>query len=143
MPTPSPEASSDATFHQEVDRLHRLTVYGRWLVVGLLWLTLGAWSLWRLQRTISLALENFTWAALRYGLVFDRGAAVSLALCIGATVAVLVWQTRSLLWGLSPRDRQRLEQQVSRIRQQGNSHPLWRWICQTPPLSKGLPLQKK
>jgi hypothetical protein len=121
--------STDPAFQQQVDRLHQLTVYGRWAVVGLLWLTIGAPSLWGLRYPIALALENFTWAALRYGLVFNRPAAIGLTICISTTAAVLVWQIRNALWGLPLPDRQRLQHQVCRIRQQGSGHPLWRLVC--------------
>ncbi len=134
MPAPEEPTSEesgvvDPRFQAEVDRLYRLTLYGRWLVVGVLWLTIGLVSLWGLRYPISLMLDYFTWAALRYGLAFHPVAAVGLALCIGMTVAVLVWQSRNILFGLPRRERQRLEQQVSRIRQQGNSHPLWKFVC--------------
>ena len=123
--------SADPVFQQQVDRLHRLTVYGRWGIVALLWLTIGSFSLWSLRDAIALATENFTWAALRYGLVFNRLAAFGLAVCIGMTVAVLTWQTRNLIWGLPAADRQRLEQQVCRVCHQGRSHPLWKWVCRS------------
>jgi hypothetical protein len=119
----------DPAFQQQVDRLHQLTVYGRWAAVGLLWLTIGALSLWGLRYPIALALENFTWAALRYGLVFNRLAAIGLTICISTTAAVLVWQIRNALWGLPTLDRQRLQHQVCRIRKQGSGHPLWRLVC--------------
>lgn len=120
----------DPTFAQEVERLHRLTVYSRWLVVSLLWLTIGLFSLWGLRYPISLMVDNFTWAALRYGLVFNRIPAIGLSVCIGMTVAVLLWQSRNIVLGLPQREQQRLVQQVHRIRKQGPSHPLWRFICQ-------------
>ena len=133
QPSPNNEIQeiqpTDPVFRQQIDRLHRLTVYGRWAVVGLLWLTIGSLSLWGLHYPITLALENFTWAALRYGLVFNRLAAIGLTICISTTAAVLTWQIRNLLWGLPDHDRQRLQKQVSRIRQQGSDHPLWQLVC--------------
>lgn len=119
----------DATLQQEVERLYRLTVYGRWCVVGVLWLTVGFLSLWGLRYSIALLLDYFTWSAVRYGLAFNRLPAIGLATCIGFTVAVLLWQSRKALFGLSPHDRHRLEQQVQRIRLQGASHPLWKFVC--------------
>ena len=121
---------ADPAFQQQVDRLHQLTIYSRWAVVGLLWLTIGALSLWGLHYPIALAFENFTWAALRYGLVFNRLAAIGLAICIGTTAAVLIWQIRNALWGLPASERQRLQRQVCHIRQQGSRHPLWNLVCQ-------------
>jgi hypothetical protein len=45
------------------------------------------------------------------------------------TLAVLIWQSRNILFGLPENEQRRLEQQVLRIREQGQSHPLWKWIC--------------
>lgn len=134
MKTPPFSSSSssldnDPIFQAEVQRLHELTVYGRWLVVGLLWLSVAPLSLWGLRREIALLLENFTWAAVRYGLVYNRLPAIGLGLCMGMTLAVLVWQSRNILLGLPRKEQLRLEQQVRRIRQQGPSHPLWRLVC--------------
>jgi hypothetical protein len=116
-------------FQQEVERLHRLTVWGRWLVVSLLWLTVGSASLWGLRSVLELCLEDFTWAALKYGLIFNRFASIGLALCIGMTLAVLVWQSRNILFGRSKTQQVLLEKRVLKIRQQGSSHPLWDWVC--------------
>lgn len=122
-------AALDSAFQQEIQRLHRLTVYGRWLVVGLLWLILAPICLWNLRSEIELWREYFTWAALRYGLIYHRFAAFGLALCVGMTVSTLLWQSRNILFGLSDRHSQRLEKQVHKIHQQGSSHPLWKWVC--------------
>jgi hypothetical protein len=116
-------------FQQEIERLHRLTVWGRWLVVSLLWLTVGSVSLWELRSVLELCLEDFTWAALKYGLIFNRIASIGLALCVGMTLAVLVWQSRNILFGRPKTQQRLLEKRVLQIRQQGNSHPLWRWVC--------------
>jgi len=120
----------DPTFLQQVERLHRLTVVGRWLAVGGVWLTVGSLSFWGLRDPISLMREYFTWAALYYGLHFHPLAAIGLSFCVALTTAVLVWQSRNILFGLPKRDRDRLKQQVLRIRSQGSSHPLWKYICQ-------------
>lgn len=128
----------DQEFNQEVQRLHELTVYGRWIVVGLSWVTIGPLSLWHLRREISLWIEEFTWAAVRYGLAYHRWSAIGLGLCLGMTLAVLLWQSRNILWGLSPSDQQRLERQVHRIRHQGPSHPLWRLIKSRTSVINGL-----
>lgn len=120
----------DPTFQQEVERLHRITVYARWLVVCLLWVSVAPLSLWGLRSEIILWQQYFTWVALKYGLAYHRLPAAGLALCIGMTAAVLLWQSRNILWGRPPEEQQRLEKQVNRIRQQGESHPLWKWVCQ-------------
>ncbi|MEG4804939.1 hypothetical protein QUB63_30165 [Microcoleus sp. ARI1-B5] len=119
---------SDPNLQIEVHRLHKLTVYGRWLTVILLWISVGSLSIWGLRGEIALWLENFTWAAVRYGLYFHRWPTLGLVLCLGMTLAVLTKQSRNVR-GLPQREKQRLEQQVRRIRQQGPSHPLWKWVC--------------
>lgn len=118
----------DPLFREQVDRLHWVTVYARWIFAGILWLTIGSISLWGLRYPISLIHEYFTWAAVRYGLVFSPYPAFGLFLCLGVTLGILVWQTRNWLFGLPKRERKRLEQSVLRIRQQGPSHPLWKFV---------------
>lgn len=131
---PLDDSSLDATapaFRQQVKRLHQLMVWGRWLVVLLLWLTVGTSSIWGLRADIALWLDYFTWTAVRYSLAYNPVQAVGLACCIGLTAAVLIWQSRNILWGMPRQEQERLEKQVYRIRQQGQSHPLWNWVCQT------------
>lgn len=130
QPSPEENTSLDPTFKQEVERLHLLSVYGRWLMISIVWLTVGLLSLWLLRSVISLLMENFTWAAVRYGVIYNPSPALGLALCLGMTIAVLVWQSRNILFGRPRREQYRLEQQVLRIRKQGPSHPLWHWVCQ-------------
>jgi hypothetical protein len=121
----------DAVFHQQMLRLHRLTVYARWSLVGLLWLTVAPLCLWELRSEIQLWLSYFTWSAIRYGLAYHRFATLGLALCIGLTFSVLLWQSRNILFGVSDRHLKRLEKQVAKIRQRGTRHPLWRWVCRS------------
>ncbi|TAG93655.1 MAG: hypothetical protein EAZ09_13690 [Oscillatoriales cyanobacterium] len=121
--------TNDPNFQIEVQRLHKLTVYGRWLTVIFLWISVGSLSIWGLRDEIALWIENLTWAAVRYGLYFHRWPTLGLGLCLGMTLAVLTWQGRNLLRGLPLREKQRLEEQVRRIREQGPSHPLWKWVC--------------
>ncbi|MCU0544461.1 MAG: hypothetical protein MUE44_20190 [Oscillatoriaceae cyanobacterium Prado104] len=119
----------DPNFQIEVQRLHKLTVYGRWLTVILLWLIVGAFSIWQLRGEIALWLEHFTWAAVYYSFHFRPHLIFGLALCLGTTLAVLTWQSGNAVRGLPQREKQRLERTVRRIRQQGPSHPLWKWVC--------------
>ncbi len=128
-PSLATKESLDPQFSAEVERLYRVMLYGRWLVVGLLWLTVGLLSLWELRGAIALMHEYFTWAALRYGLFFHPLGALGLGLCIGMTVSVLIWHSRNILWGLPKSEQKRLQQSVCKIRQQGSSHPLWKWVC--------------
>ena len=122
-------APLDATFRQEVERLHQINLYGRWVVLGLLWLTVGCLSLWGLRYPISLLLDYFTWSAVRYGLIFNRLPAIGLLVCIFFALSLLLRQMRFWSFGITPAERQRLEKQVCQIRLQGESHPLWKFVC--------------
>lgn len=125
-----PSVELDPTFQQQVQKLHLLTVYTRWLIVVLLWASIGSLSLWGLRSEIALWRQYFTWVALRYGLYYNPLPTFGLALCIAMTTAVVVWQSRNILLGIPHQEQRRLEQQVHQIRQQGSSHPLWKWVCQ-------------
>ncbi len=116
-----------------MQRLYRVMLYGRWLFVSGLWLTVGLLSLWHLRGMLALMQEYFTWAALRYGLLFHPWAALGLGLCIGMTLSVLIWQSRNILWGVPSAEQRRLKASVLKLRQQGKSHPLWKWIVATDP----------
>jgi hypothetical protein len=119
----------DPELRRQVQKLHELTVYGRWLFVFCCWISLGSVGIWGLRQEISLWLEHFTWAALRYGLYYNRLSTFCLAWCIGVTASVLVWQSNNICWGIPLKQRRRLERQVKKIRASGPSHPLWRWVC--------------
>lgn len=80
-----------------------------WLITLGLWTTVGAASLWSLRRTFHQISEYFTWAAIRYGLGFNRPAAIGLGLCVGLTVALLVKETRFQLFGLTRQERNDLQ----------------------------------
>jgi hypothetical protein len=126
----------DPIFEQEVQRLHEYTVAARWVLVLVLWLTVGSFSLWALRSDIRLLYQHFTWASLRYALSmrYNPIPALGLTFTVSMTLAVLVWQSRNILFGMPDSERSRLEQQLLRIRQQGSSHPLWKWIVQSPRL---------
>lgn len=127
---PEPEfRAGDRTFQHQLKRLHQATVYSRWFLVGLLWVTVAPWSLWSLRSELALWRDYFTWTAVRYGLAFNLVPTVGLTLCIALTVSTLIWQSRNILFGIPARQRQRLKQRLLKIRQQGESHPLWRWVC--------------
>ncbi|MDJ0733086.1 MAG: hypothetical protein QNJ47_03220 [Nostocaceae cyanobacterium] len=123
----------DPVFAQQVQKLHRLTVWGRWLFIASSWVTIAPLSLWELREEILLWKQYFTWVALRFGLFYHPLATLGLGFCIGMTVATLVWQSRNIIWGLPQQELKRLEKQVDRIRQQGPSHPLWKWVCKPNP----------
>jgi presenilin-like A22 family membrane protease len=120
----------DPTFEQQVQKLYLLIAYSRWIVVGCLWLTVGVLSLWGLRAEIALLLQYFTWVAVRYGLYYNPLPTFGLAFCLVMTISTIIWQSRILLFGLPPKELRRLAKQVQQIRQQGTSHPLWKWICQ-------------
>lgn len=130
--TNSPQVVPDPVFAAQVEKLHRLTVYGRWCLVGLIWIFIGLPSLWALRSDIELMLAKFTWASLRYtlSLYYAPLPTMGLFFCVAMMTSVLVWQSRNILFGMPAAERNRLEKQVLRIRQQGESHPLWKWICQ-------------
>ncbi len=136
LPEPSDDSQSElqsetqleSQFIAAIARLHELTVWGRWIVVTVLWLTVGSWSLWQMRKVWEVAWEYFSWSAIRYGLIFHPLAAAGLGLCIGMTLSVLIWQSRNILWGLPEAEQQTLQKRVLKIQQQGVSHPLWKWV---------------
>ncbi|KST67955.1 hypothetical protein [Mastigocoleus testarum] len=123
------EDNSDPEFERQVQRLYELTVYSRWLLIVFVWLTIVPICLWNLRMEIALWKEYFTFAAVRYGLISHPLAALGLAFSVGMILAVLIWQSRNILFGLSSEEKKLLEDRVWRIRKQGSNHPLWKWIC--------------
>jgi hypothetical protein len=122
------EIELDPVFKNQIENLYRLTIHTRWLVIVLLWSTVGVYSLWELRYPISLLQENFTWAAVRYALSFQPLPAFGLCLCVGMMTGTLVWQSRNQIWGLPQQEQHQLAQQVCQIRKQGSSHPLWKLV---------------
>ena len=111
-----------------IEKLRSIVLRRWWVISGLLWLTVAPLSLWSLRPDIALVRQHFTWSAVRYGLAYNRLAAVGLGLCVGLTVALLVAESRYILWGMTQAEAQRLEKLLHRINAQGNSHPLWRHL---------------
>ena len=124
--------SHDPQFLAQLERLHHLFVVGRWVIVIVMWLLIGIVSVWSLRHEFDMVSERFTWAALRYGLAFNIWSTLGLSICIGPTVALLVWQTRNILFGLPKPELARLEKYVIKVREQGESHPLWAYIGDRP-----------
>ncbi len=120
--------NSDANFKKQVQRLHRLTVYGRWLIVVLCWGSLGNYGLWGLKTEIKLWQAHFTWTAVRYGLAYNLLPSTCLFFCIALTTSVLVWQSRNILYGIPSKEKQQLEKQVQKINLTGPRHLLWRFV---------------
>ena len=108
-----------------LERLRILVLRRWWWRTLVLWLTIGTLSLWSLRKELAVLQQHFTWTAVRYGLAYNRLAAVGLGLCIGLTVALLVGESRHILFGLSNTERQRLQKLQHQIEQQGHDHPLW------------------
>lgn len=119
---------SALNFERQVQRLHQLTVWSRWLFVLACWLILVPLSLWNLRSEIELLREHFTWTAVRFGLAYHWFATLGLSFTLAMTAAVLVWQSRNILRGLPLAERRRLIKQVEKIQATGPRHPLWRWL---------------
>ena len=113
----------------KVQKLYRINIYKKWLVILILWLTIGILAIWILRDDIDLWQEYFTWSALRYALAYHRFAALCLSICIGLTMGLLITQSRDILWGISEQEKYRLQQEVDKICTIGKSHPLYKWIC--------------
>lgn len=120
----------DPKLKPKVQRLHQLTVYLRWFSVLLCWCILAPIALWSLREEIALIADYFTWSAIRYTIIFNPWETLFLAICIGMTAGVLVWQSRNILWGMPSQYQQRLQQQVRKIDARGKTHLLWSWINQ-------------
>lgn len=87
----------------------------RWWFVNLgLWITVGAASFWHLRRTLHQLMDYFTWAAIKYGLGFNRPAAAGVGLCVGLTVALLLKEVRFQLFGLTRKEHQTLQQALDK-----------------------------
>ncbi|MEM7592963.1 MAG: hypothetical protein AAF383_15845 [Cyanobacteria bacterium P01_A01_bin.83] len=115
-------------FKRKVAKLHRITVYGRWLFVLVSWFTLGLYALWHLKDEIALWFDYFTWAAVYYTFHFNFVPTFCLAFCVGITLSVLIWQSRNIILGLPAQEQRNLVRRVKKIEAEGKKHPLWRWI---------------
>lgn len=108
-----------------LERLRSLVLRRWWRRTALLWITVGSLSLWTLRHELAALNQYFTWTALRYGLAYNRLAAIGLGLCVGLTVALLVGESRHILFGLSEAERNRLQKLQKQIDLKGKNHPLW------------------
>ncbi len=89
-------------------------------------------SLWGLRHEVATIQQYFTWTAVRYALAYNRLAAIGLGLCVGLTVALLVSESRHILFGLTRPEYERLNRLRQRIEEQGERHPLWHALHQRP-----------
>ncbi len=127
---PSDESYVDQMLERQVQRLIEVQTYLRWMLDIFLWLTVGTASIWALRSEIELWIASFTWAAVRISLAYNRLPMLGLGLCIAMTLSTLIWQSAIILWGVSPRERRSLINQVKSIKAKGTSHLLWRWVCE-------------
>lgn len=111
-----------------IEKLRVIILRRWWAVSGLLWLTVAPLSLWSLRPEIAQLRQYFTWSTVRLGLGYNRLASLGLGLCVGLTVALLVNESRYILWGMTQDEQQRLGRLCDRIAAQGPSHPLWRQL---------------
>lgn len=124
-------ATDDPELGMQMQRLHRLMVLSRWILVLVSWMVILPLVFWQLREEIALIQTHFTLAAVRYALIFNPSCAIALGWCFGVTTAVLLWQSSNILFGFSLQYRQQLEKQVRRIRRRGKSDPRWRWVIKT------------
>ena len=122
----------DPQHQHHIDRLRDLLLRRWWRVSGILWLTVGGLSLWHLRGEWVYLHSHFTWTAVRYALAYHRLAALGLGLCVGLTVALLVAESRHILFGLTRSEHERLDRLRLRIEDQGERHPLWHPLYQRP-----------
>lgn len=127
---PSDESYADQILERQVQRLIEVQTYLRWILDVFLWLTVGTASIWALRSEIELLIASFTWAAVRISLAYNRLPMLGLGLCIAMTLSTLIWQSSIILWGVSPREKRSLINQVKSIKTKGKRHLLWRWVCE-------------
>jgi len=113
---------------QELEALRQAMMRTWWQVCLGLWLTVGLVSLWLLRFELQELRQYFTWAAVRYMLIFNRPAGVGVSLCFGLTLVLLISESRQILWGISEGERARLLSNLEKIHAQGPSHPQWKVI---------------
>ncbi len=118
----------DLIIAKQAEKLYYLTVYIRWILVGVGWLTVIPWGLWQFRETISLCREYCTWAAVRIGIELNLVASFAMAFVIAFTTSNLVGQSYHILkGGLSEKEKYYLAKQVKKI-QEGKRNILWYWL---------------
>ncbi|MEL6489420.1 MAG: hypothetical protein AAFV85_16610 [Cyanobacteria bacterium J06634_6] len=113
---------------QEIEALRQAMMRTWWWVCLGLWLTVGLLSLWWVREELLIIRQYFTWTAVRFMLIYHRPAAVGLGLCVGLTMALLLSESRQIIWGISEGERDRLLINLQKIHAQGPSHPQWKII---------------
>jgi hypothetical protein len=112
----------------KIKKYYQLIVVRQWKIVLICWLTLGIFSFWELRAEFKLWAEYFTWSAVRYALVYHRLSAICLSICIGLTLGLLIRQSKEILWGFSDQEKYRLQQEVDKIFEQGQTHPFYKFL---------------
>jgi hypothetical protein len=121
--------TTDLDLDQQIAKLRRVDMCLRWLLILLLWLTLGVWSCWEMRASLLQLTEYLSLTGLKYSLFFHLwGGGGGLILCLSLTVSSILWQIGQSFWQISPRERQVLATRVQQIQDQGSKHPFWRWI---------------
>ncbi|MEA5462349.1 hypothetical protein [Leptothoe sp. PORK10 BA2] len=121
----SPVTATEKATEQAIEALRQQSLTLWWQLTVGVWLTIGPLTLWQLRSEISLLLDYFTWTSVYYGLKYNFLGSLGFFFCVGLTITLLVREVRHLVLGLSPIERKRLEKQLTKIRLQGASHPLW------------------
>jgi hypothetical protein len=122
-------AEEAQSIEPEIEYLRQHMMRSWWWICLAIWLSVGGLSLWWLRSDLQALLEYFTWAALKFMLVYNRAAAMGLGLCFGLTLALLYAESRHIVLGLSKGERLQLTHRLEKIRAQGPSHPQWSVIC--------------
>ncbi len=113
---------------QEIEALRQAMMRTWWWVCFGLWLSVGLLSLWWVRSDLQELRQYFTWTAVRFMLIYNRLAAMGLGLCFGLTLALLLSESRQILWGISEGEYARLLSNLEKIHAQGPSHPQWKII---------------
>ncbi|MEL6352904.1 MAG: hypothetical protein AAFR58_14195 [Cyanobacteria bacterium J06627_28] len=113
---------------KEIEALRQAMMRTWWWISLGLWMTVGAASLWWVRSDLQEINEYFTWAAVRYMLYYEKVAAMGLGLCIGLSFALLLSESRQILWGISAGEEARLLRTLHKIHAQGPSHPQWKIV---------------
>jgi hypothetical protein len=116
--------TTDEPLSPLAQKLARLNLLGRWLLVLVLWLTLGSYGIWVLSQEFFLWQDYLTWAVVRLSLGYNYGASIALTFCVAYTCAVLVWHSQKILRGWSGRECYRLNRWAEKLTKNQN-HWLW------------------
>lgn len=103
-----------------------------WKICLGIWIFIGLPCLWWIRTDLIEIKEYFTWAAVRSIFLFQRPAGMGIAFCVAVTFALLVSESRQIIWGISRDERARLVANLEKIHAQGPTHPQWKIISKAP-----------